>query len=202
MNSSWFRAFSFAAPITLPVKMKTFNAVLRSNSRVDLSWTTAEEVNLNHFVVERSLDGEHFTDAGMVFSNGAAGSETFYSFPDNISGLNAKVIYYRLRSVDTDAKFQYSATRLIRLNQDEQGIRISSFPNPVTNELRVSIPASWQSKPVVYEIFTLTGSQVLRTQNMNSSQVETINLSNLRPGAYLVKATCEGVSAHQKIIKQ
>jgi hypothetical protein len=42
----------------------------------------------------------------------------------------------------------------------------------------------------------------LRAESGNSSQTETINVSNLTAGVYMVKVTCNGETATQKIVKQ
>lgn len=198
-NSIWFKEFSLA---TLPVKFASFTATL-NNNKVDLKWTTASEINTSHFVVERSVDGSNYSDAGIVFAYGNATDKTNYSFSDNLSGVTASVVYYRLRSVDLDGKSMYSETRIIRTTrQAENTITIVTFPNPVTSEVRISIPANWQNKKVVYEVVNSNGQVVKKSETASSSQTETMNMSNENRGFYVVKVSCEGQTAQQKIIKQ
>ena len=193
----------FNYPSTLPVKLSSFSATLNNNSKVDLKWSTATETNLSHFVVERSSDGTSYSDAGMVFAYGNTASKVDYTLADNISSIQSGVIYYRLRSVDVDGKNQYSDVRIIRISkQSENNITILTYPNPVSNEIRITIPANWQNKIVVYEVFSLTGQMAKKIQSTNSSQTETLNVSNLNSGMYIVKVTCEGQTAQQKIVKQ
>jgi len=200
--SVWFKNFTYNAPIsTLPVKLTSFTATLNAK-KVDLKWSTATEMNVSHFVVERSTDGQNFSDAGIVFANGNTTSNTNYSLSDNISNTLANVIYYRLRSVDIDGKDQVSETRVIRTTKEGNTISIVSYPNPVSNELRITIPADWQNKKVAYELFNLSGQAVRRTESASSSQTENLNVSSLAPGFYMVKVSCEGQTAQQKIVKQ
>jgi hypothetical protein len=115
----------------------------------------------------------------------------------------ASVIYYRLRTVDVDGKSGYSATRIIRIGkQTGQTISILTYPNPVSNELRITLPDNWQNKKVTFEIFNANGQVSKRTESANSGQTETLNVSNLVRGFYFVRASCEGQTAQQKIIKQ
>jgi len=187
---------------TLPVKLASFTATL-NNTKADLKWTTAAELNVSHFTVEKSLDGINFTDAGIVFASGNTMDAMNYNFSDNLSATTAPVVYYRLRTVDIDGKTDYSAIRIIRLTRSKTNdISIITYPNPVTNELRITVPANWQNKAVVYEVFTIGGQLMKRMQTGNSGQTETVNTSNLAPGMYLVKVNCEGVSAVQRIVKQ
>ena len=194
------------APIlesTLPVKLASFTATLGTNNKANLKWTTSSEINTSHFTVQRSIDGTNFDDAGLVFAYGSADTKTDYSFADNISAISSSVIYYRLASVDIDGKTEYSETRMIRIGkQSANAISITAFPNPVINEVRVSIPNEWQNKKVVYEVVNAYGQVTQKMETVSSSQTETISTSSLSRGFYIVKVTCEGQSAQQKIVKQ
>lgn len=188
---------------TLPVKLTSFTATLNNNNKVDLKWVTASEMNVSHFIVERSIDGSNYSEAGMVFAAGNTNETQYYSFADNVNNLKTDVVYYRLRSVDVDTKIQYSETRIIRISKkSEASITILTYPNPVTNELRITVPANWQNKKIVYELFTANGQIARRTESANSSQTETINVANLSAGFYVMKVSCNGEIAQQKIIKR
>ncbi|HYM94624.1 MAG TPA: T9SS type A sorting domain-containing protein, partial [Chitinophagaceae bacterium] len=202
MYSIWFKNFSYNAPLkVLPVKLASFNATLNKN-KVDLKWTTSSEQNVSHFVVERSFDGINFNDAGLVFAVGNSTQNVDYSFSDDISNVQANMIYYRLCSVDIDGKTDYSEVRVIRLNkQTDNSVTIITYPNPVNNELRITVPASWQNKKIAFELFNANGQLSKKTENASSSQTETINVSDLARGFYVVRVTCNGETAQQKIIK-
>jgi hypothetical protein len=188
----------------LPVKLVSFNANLdQSQTKVDLTWTTATEINADRFVVERSTDGIIFTEVGTAFAFGHTTEQKNYQLSDKISSLNTTVIYYRLQSVDIDGKSEYSATRIIRIGkQSENHIKILTYPNPATNELRISIPNNWQNKKVIYEVVNATGQVSKKIETVTSGQAETINISVLAPGFYFVRVSCEGQTAQQKIVKQ
>jgi Secretion system C-terminal sorting domain len=204
LNSLWFRQFSLSPviPVILPVKLSSFTATLTTNKRAELKWVTASEINVSHFVIEKSLDGTNFSEAGMVFAYGNAADLTNYSFSDNLANTTASVIYYRLRSVDIDGKVQYSEIRVIRIGKGGEKVEILTFPNPAQNEVRVTIPTAWQNKNVSYEIFSANGQVVRKSQASSSNQTETINISTLAPGFYIVKAICGAESAQQRIVKQ
>ncbi len=199
--SVWFKNFSYS---TLPIKLASFTATLnKSNNNADLKWTTASEINVSHFVIERSTDGINYSDAGVVFAYGNATDNTNYSFSDNLNNIQSGIVYYRLRSIDIDGKSQYSETRIIRISkQNENSISIVAFPNPVVNEVRISIPSEWQNKKVTYEIFNANGQVSKKTETGSSSQTETVNMSTLSPGFYIVRVSCNGQTAQQKIVKQ
>lgn len=86
-------------------------------------------------------------------------------------------------------------------NSPESNLQITTFPNPASNEVRITIPANWQNKKVAYQLFSANGQPVKATERSNSNQTEVINVSNLAPGLYFVKVVCEGQVAQQKIVK-
>jgi SdrD B-like domain/Secretion system C-terminal sorting domain len=189
--------------IPLPLTLISFTAQLNNNNQADLKWTTVDEVNVSHFVIEKSTDGVSFFGAGTVFAKGNTAEITKYSMQDNINVGQASLFYYRLRSVDADGKSELSAIRIIRLGkQTEKNISIVTYPNPVSKEVRITIPANWQNKKVVYEIFNTAGKAIKKIETANSNQTETMNVSSFTPGFYIVRVSFEGQIAQQKIVKQ
>lgn len=194
---------NYSSPILLPVKLVSFSAMLNAD-KVDLKWTTSSEKNVSHFSIEKSNDGANFSETGVVFANGNTSETKNYSFTDgNINANQAGVIYYRLRSVDIDGKSELSQVKTIRIGKkNEQSISILTYPNPVSTELRVTIPTNWQSKKVSYELLNSNGQVMLKNITATGSQTESMNVNSIAPGFYIVKVTCNGETAQQKIIKR
>lgn len=188
-------------PNPLPVKLISFTANLeRNQSKVNLNWHTATEINTSHFVVERSTDGITFTDAGTVLASGSA-VEKKYQHTDYINSLTAAVIYYRLRQVDIDGKAEYSGIRVVKIDkQPDNIIRIVTYPNPVTNEVYITIPENWENKKVAGEIVDVHGQIVKKIISIR--QAEKIDVKSITPGLYIVKLSCEGQIAQQRIVKR
>jgi hypothetical protein len=201
--SMYMKGFTYPSQVTLPVDIISFNAMLEGTNKVNLAWVTSTEKNVSHYVVERSFDGKEFSQAGIVFSFGNTQDKMTYTFTDKVSSATGSVVYYRIRTVNIDAKEQISIIRLIRFEKENTSkIAVTTYPNPVTSDLRVTIPANWQNKKVSYELIGNNGRLTLRAESGNSSQTETINVSNLTAGVYMVKVTCNGETATQKIVKQ
>jgi len=192
---------NFTAAGPLPVKLASFTATL-NNNKADLKWTTTTEINVSHFVIEKSIDGTTFNDAGVVLAYGNATDRTNYSFTDNLNTTSAKLVYYRLRSVDMDTKSELSETRIIRLSKENStSIAILAYPNPVVNDLRITVPANWQNKSVVFEVIGANGNTLQKKEIASCGQTETLNVSQLVSGFYFVRVNCDGQIAVQKIIK-
>jgi hypothetical protein len=193
----------FYPNFTLPLKLTAFTAALNSKQdKVNLNWSTMSEINVSHFEIERSTDGNTYTHLALNFAASNSGSKHDYDYMDDVSSLSG-VIYYRLKMVDIDGKYSYSNVRMVRIGRtNDKVVVINTFPNPVTSELRVTIPNSWQNKKVNYEVIANNGQLVSKNETGNASQTETINVSNLAPGFYIVKVSCNRETAQQKIIKQ
>ena len=204
MFSMYFKTFTYQAPVefTLPLVLNSFNAAL-DNKKVLLKWVTGMEKDLSHFVIEKSVNGRDFSDAGVVFANGNSGVKREYVFTDGNSMPTGNVVYYRLKMVDTDMKYQHSAIRMIKMNTTEiTDLQLQAYPNPVVSEVRITIPSAWQNKQVTYEVYSLNGLRVKQFTNSTASQTEAVNVSDLGTGVYLIKATTGNESAMQRIIKK
>ena len=186
----------------LPVKLHSFHAFLQDEI-ARLEWITSSEQHVSHFVIERSTNGSDFAPAGNVFAKGNSTEELNYYFNDGLAGISVNVIYYRLRSVDLDGKSEYSETKVLRLkNIQSTTLSIKTFPNPVQANAHISIPAEWQFSNIVLEVIGMTGNTMIRKELAKASQTEILDMSNLPPGIYILKAQAKGGVAQQKIIKR
>lgn len=203
MYSMYFKSFSYEAPreFMLPLVLNDFNATI-NNQKVVLNWQTGMEKELSHFVIERSVDGTNYNDAGMVFAGGTSGVKLNYSYTDQVVNAPKGIVYYRLRMVDLDQKYQHSAIRVIRTNESVTSVKMQAFPNPAVDELRITVPNAWQNKPVTYQVYNTNGMLVKQVVNKAAGQTETISVRELGAGLYIVKASNGIESATQRIIKK
>lgn len=200
-HSFLMQSIVYIAPITLPVILESFTANLK-NDAVLINWEASVETNFSHYILQRSYSGNEFEDIATIFGTGVFGTMR-YSYNDASVNTQSPVVYYRLLMVDNDGKAKYSSVRMIRFGkQTENNISILTYPNPVSNELRITIPNNWQNKKVTYEVFNSNAQISKKLETANSSQTESVNVSALAPGFYIVRVTCEGQIAQQKIIKQ
>lgn len=91
--------------VVLPVTFTQFIASSSATS-VLLAWKTAQESNNRGFTIERSADGQHWTDLGFVAGTINASTISAYQYIDNLplTGIN----FYRLRQEDLDGRVTYS----------------------------------------------------------------------------------------------
>lgn len=190
------------AEFSLPLVLKSFNVVVNSK-KVQLNWVTGHEKDLSHFVIERSTNGIDYTEMSIVFAMGNSTAVQNYNFSDALNASAKGVIYYRLKLIDSRKRFQYSPVRLVRLSgEGNADMKVQAYPNPVVNELRVTVPATWQNKQVSYEVYNINGNLVKRIVSNNANQTETLNVKELNAGSYVVKAYTQTESASERIVKR
>lgn len=196
LNSLWFKSFSLAPLTPLPVKLASFTAVY-NKSNVTLSWNTLQEESFSHFVVERSTDGKTYTGIATVF----ASSGKNYSYKDNGVTSATGVQYYRIRMVDKTKDGAFSPVRIVRLKEDAKPTALATYPNPVVNQVRVTLPNAWQGKQISVDVYTSNGVKMKSVNFSSASQTETIDMTTLSKGVYLIKANYTGEVAQQVVVK-
>lgn len=203
-KSIYFKNFFYPAGATLPVKYSSFDAAA-ANNIVTLNWVTEQEINNNHFEVERSFDGANFTTIAIVLDGFATGSQKSYKVKDNAAELASKaVVYYRLKQIDNNGRVTYSNVLTVRLQSKTSDVKMQVSPNPFVESLNIQFTSTENNKAQV-QLLTVTGQKVFTqqatvTKGSNSIQVQ--GLSKLVPGMYIAQLIVNGsVIDNQKIIK-
>jgi hypothetical protein len=125
-------------------QLTAFNAAI-ANKKIALYWVTGMENNFSHFVIERSLDGVEYKDAALVFANENAATQQKYFFADAVDTNTKGVYYYRLRVVQVGGKYTHSVVRVVKTGEKVNMAQMKLHPNPVVNELRITIPEACQA---------------------------------------------------------
>lgn len=160
----------------LPLDLLAFSGKATGNA-VLLHWTTANEVNVSYFEIERNTGtANEFTAIGKV----SAGRSN-YQFTDNNAG--SQYIRYRLKMTDADGQFSYSKVIVVKAGSDQ---KISAVPNPVRRgqSLIVFLPPN---KTFDLKLSNTAGVMVMQSKS-NGTQAS-IETDRLTPGMYLLAVT-------------
>lgn len=177
----------------LPLSLTSFNASL-INSSVQMNWNTYNEVNVNNFLIERSIDGRNFASVGTEAAKNSVGNNS-YSYTD-IKPLSG-VSYYRLKIIDKDASYKYSQVVVIN---NKASINVEVFPNPVVNSVTISHPKAIAG--AVIRIISPMGN-VLQTVPVQVGSIQTgMEVSSLQKGNYILVFDNNGERRTTKIVKQ
>ncbi len=178
----------------LPIELLSFTAEANDNDAI-LNWSTAMELNNDHFELERSPDGVNFEAIGTVEGKGNATAIQNYTFTD--TGIGSQVngtVYYQLRQVDKDGTSTTSKIRSVQFTNKHELITVNTYPNPVVNELHLDLTAliSYASKLAV-RIVNVNGALVNTAEftNFESNPLQTIDLSTLAGGTYFIQLSTE-----------
>jgi hypothetical protein len=165
----------------LPVNLTDFTATPQKD-RIVIEWVTANEVNNDHFTVERSPDGSFFEPIGQVAGMGNSSSEHFYQFVDlrPLEGQN----YYRLRQVDTDGAEQLHQVIPAYFEGLDPGV-FAIWPTVVSHELQVRL-----SDPVPaghLQILDMNGRMIRQLAVEPTDVDRSLAVNDLPTGAYLLR---------------
>ena len=154
--------------VTLPVQFLRVSAV-RLNDQVRVEWSTAEEFNNSHFEIERSSNGNTWSQIGRVESAGNSTSVQQYSFVD-ISPVDA-ARYYRVSQVDQDGNVTFtpictvakaSATDKVTISSGEGNRVYIRFAEPTQSLVMIRISDSHGRVLEQKALSNPTGLQVIQ----------------------------------------
>jgi hypothetical protein len=135
------------------------------------------EVNNDHFTLERSSDGMHYSVIGTVPGKGDNNQPADYSFTDQSPGQGNN--YYRLTQTDRDGQSRILGTRMVEV----AGIALRVGPNPAIHTLDITFNRGVWREIKLYN----SAEQLLQTisPRLTTGSLK-IGLQNYRPGTYYV----------------
>jgi hypothetical protein len=163
---------------TLPLTLKSFNT-RKADGKVLLDWVTTNEQGVAYLEVERSPDGVNFTSLARIPAQGGNTPENRYQYSD-LNPLTSAA-YYRLKLVDLDGRFTYSALR--KLSPGAGTHNWTAYPNPASSKTVVELPADWEQGTTHWMIVDMGGKKVAAGVN-NSGNLLQIPVTNIAAGRY------------------
>ncbi len=184
-----------------PVTLSSFTAKLQNNDGI-LYWTTENELNNDHFEIERSEDGIKFSIRGNVVGNLTTASTNYYTFTDKInSGIS--IVYYRLKSVDIDGKSYYSKIIALKIKGNAND-NFSVFPNPFESNIKITL-SSKEDKEVQFRIISFNGKEIINrkvTLQKGDNVVVLKDLEKIAAGSYILEINTGTEKMIKKIIRK
>ncbi len=185
----------------LPITLLSFDAVPHDKV-VQTGWQTAQEINNDHFTVERSADGITYSAIGTVRGAGNSNSLRTYTFMDEnpLQGIS----YYRLGQTDIDGKTTLSSIVAVDMNSSplpgSSGFTL--YPNPAQD--KVSINLINTSHGAIINIYNTMGEVVYTkacTATDAGSQLITIPAGEkLSSGVYTVSVDDDDGETNEKLV--
>jgi hypothetical protein len=181
--------------IALPLNFLSFTAQLNAGRQVNLAWQTSDEVNVSHFNIEHSTDGNTFTPIGQM----DAGSANGYIFTDDnaVAGNN----YYRIESVDNDGYTQYSMINVVVIPASALQVRLLNN-QPGQNDPVLLFSAA-DAATLNIRLLTSDGTVVGRMQTsvVAGQTQQLIPTGGLARGVYIIEVSGAGYNKNFMIIR-
>ncbi len=183
-----YNTWTSICSIALPLQITSF-AGHKENNTVLLSWQTQNEMNVSHFEIERSINGNSFQVINNVqAANSPLPNSYYFTDPYPMPGVS----YYRIKMVDRDGQFRYTST--IKINF--LGITVMQvYPNPAKDEIVI---AGINSNGMI-KLLSPDGRVLL--QQSAAGQSMTLSISGLPQGVYIVEYNDGKNTQRQKLIK-
>jgi hypothetical protein len=180
---------SFTGQPALPLTLLSFTANTRHGS-VELRWKTRDEIDTDHFTVERARNGVDFTPVGRMDAAGQSetGRDLDYSLTDHAP--LAGTAYYRLRTTDFDGS--YALSPLVAVNYKDAALDFQLSPNPLPTAAGLYLaPTGWEKADDIHlSLYTARGELVYEQSVTTATSRFRVDLPGRLPtGSYFVRLT-------------
>ncbi len=186
-----FDEFVFGKTELLPLELLNFTGNTVECSKIPncfgkggknvLKWQTANEINIAHFDIERSLDGKVFEKIGRVPAKGLNAS---YDFVD--IEMPTTALYYRLKINELDGTFSFSKIISLTHNEVPRLKILSISPNPTNDFLDIE----WhnpKAETIRFAVFNALGQLVFSEKAGDLSDKKRLNTEGWSSGVYFLK---------------
>jgi hypothetical protein len=194
-GDAW-NVYSISSPLS--IEYLNFDAASKANE-ISLDWKTSKEVDLDYFIIEKSLDGIEFDSVTMYNALGNANIGRNYTHKDYPQ--HSDDYYYRLKIVNKDGSFGYSQTKKVIFDNGAR-FEVLAFPNPNASGEYVNLNV-FNNKSETMEV-SVTDIKGLVIYNKVEPAIKGTNYlqvkSVLPPGIHFIKVAPKNSSPF--IIKQ
>jgi hypothetical protein len=181
----------------LPVKFSEVKATELPQG-IQISFTNSIESEVAHYIIERSVNGIDYLPLATIqpmYNNGSAAGYTWLDVQP-VVGSNL----YRIKGVETDGKYLYSAIVRMNINRNVKAFNI--YPNPVKGT-KLTWEASLPKGKSIIKVTGSNGQQLL----VRSFEYEGGNISQMldlpagtRPGIYTLQIINVGFYLQQSFV--
>ncbi|MEO1435810.1 MAG: T9SS type A sorting domain-containing protein [Bacteroidota bacterium] len=186
-------------PAALPVELVFFEAWLNEEETVDLTWQTLTELNNDYFIVEHATDDQDFKEILRVQGAGTYQGVLDYKAVHERPAVGNN--YYRLRQVDFDGSMTDSEIRQVSYDRPSAMQEVQVFPNPTYGPLTIRFSDAIDQGGQV-RIFNNLGQFVRGYQIGKGLDQQSLNLSDLHKGVYLLEVQAGDQTISHKILLQ
>jgi hypothetical protein len=186
-----------SASLPLPVNFVMVKAEKWANNQAKITWQTANEVDNQGFVIEKSLDTKNYQPLGALDSKANTSSQlTDYQWIDRDFNTSA---YYRIKQIDKIGTFSYS--RIVFIEHISHGT-FKVFPNPIQDKINLNLKMD-ANLPVQAQILDAQGKVVFESRSTwQNMQIELNNRAQeFNRGVYILRLLANQAVYTTKFLK-
>jgi len=144
-------------PAVTPVELASFTAAV-AEQKVTLHWQTLSGENTYGFEIERRAGDHPWGKIGFVPGHGTTADAHSYEFADDALD-DAGQCAYRLKIVDQDGRFAYSAAITVHVGFPNRFALFQNYPNPFNpvTTIEFALP---RAEEVRIRVFSLLGEEL------------------------------------------
>lgn len=195
-----------ASRSTLPVELVALKAAYLGQHRAEVTWSTASELNNDHFDIERSSDGYEFESISLIKGAGTSNDISDYSYVDE--EVPSGTVYYRLKQVDFDGRYEYFNARPIDSRTSDSECELDVNPNPCMGKCTVAFENcdNEENENVRFKVYDAMGNVVyfsMEKSILNGQADFTLDATNnLAPAVYIIRGETQEKAMDKKVIMQ
>lgn len=187
-----FYTVGAATQSVLPLHLLSFDVQAIEGNAV-LSWQTLDEINVDKFEIEHSLDGSHFSRIGKLEANNSTAQVKYiFTHPHPDEGVNL----YRLKIVDKNTDATYSQIKRLFFYATAS---LQIFPSPFNESFIVKIPEG--ETILSLELYDAAGRKIAFSKFKHSNFLTTKPI-HAPAGMYVLKIVTNKSSYGRKIMKE
>ncbi len=177
----------------LPVDLISFTAKEIGNV-VQLSWSTASEVNNDYFNIEKSNDALNFSTIASIAGNGSKASISEYSYLDE--SVMSDVNYYRITQVDFDGQATQHNIVAVKNTITFASAENIVFPNPSSGIVNVDTSKLRGANIKSMEVFDMQGNKL---NSLDISSFANISITQ-PPGIYIICISASKLIFYSRLV--
>ncbi|HSC38259.1 MAG TPA: T9SS type A sorting domain-containing protein, partial [Chitinophagaceae bacterium] len=170
----------------LPATFLKYNASYNNNATL-VTWSTAKEIDVDHYEIQRSTDGTSFTRLGDLTPNNGSGIYDYqYTDKQPVKGWN----YYKIAIIDRDGKKQFSP--VFKTFDNAGGLAVKRVINQ-SAQIILELQSN-EAQNAGLQVINSTGLLVYKDNRHidAGSSTLTINTGSLSSGIYYIKLVTAG----------
>lgn len=189
----------FKQNVPLPLNLLTFTG--KNDGKINiLQWVARDEHNVREYIIQRSRDGEHFSEIGFATAqNKPSTSYTFVDVNPDLTGIQ----YYRLMIVDQSGYVTFS--KIVTIDAGRRGFTLERLTRIVPAGGRLSGDIICEKQGMIHiGLFDMLGRPVLSNTiatGMGAGNIE-IDMADMAAGTYILTLRDEaGTVITEKVVK-